>query len=782
MALPALAEAATPTPAAPVPARYRLEGQPFSPTLAHLFDQARLVVLPQDRITSGGVGGSGEYAFSAVDRYGRLYHFDRYGGWWMDAQHALARPLPAEGWEVAWNGSRQTLELLVTEPWVDQDRVQLYWRDGNQWRRFEVSAAPAAKRGLPRLFLSRGRWICGGGRSGDGSAIPLRLLEGRQWIPFADLATTATAAAAEGPEAGTIGRLLGEASDGGAVALTEEGEVWKLGPAARTRLRKVPMEGLRLARLFPQDNRLLMVWELGLGRDKIASFELEGGEGEPHLFSQIAQLSINEENTGEFGGWGRMVPARGDRASSPTFTPWDEATTGAAALRLEGEAGSVDFEAEGVQLVELPPDLASLCPEAAAWVPALDGVVVPTRESLGLNLTRAPFGPAVTAREGGETTATATGVDVIERGHRFWVFKGDLVEFLKPPHEIHPAIGHLHSYETPDSTRRSLSWIYPEPGVFRYEFHASSPQNEQWLASEPLDLRGLPLLKEGAEAGLHLCDPVVWGDPAQVVLVGWSGRLGKLHKFDRHVDGLQDEAYDVVPGGGFMARINALAPERWEVSELPIPFCQGARLIVDSVRDDLYLVGGKMAVHAKVGGQDWQFMISNADVWRWDGSRWRRIEPGGDDPSMKITSDLAYHPGLRQLLGLTPRRLYGFDARNWNELWDEPSSDRLAWPEQVGLYVHPETLQTLGIWYLNPPVVRVWEEKGWVPVTLSGGRDVEGLPDRGRDFLPAQSDGSFVTVDVDRLAAIRMNARRDRDQDRALTAWQITLAPASGGR
>ncbi len=736
------------------PASYRLDCQPFSPTLAHLADQGRLLVLPAAQVAAppswSPIRG---YAMSAIDRYGRLYHFDTHGSWWMDDLHALPEPLPPAGWDAAWNERQSRIELLVTSPWRGGSHYQLIVRQGNRWRPLDVSAAPPAQAGVKRVFLpSPGAWLTAGGSSG--SPAQPKSLENRLWRSW----PAPQPEDGPAPDLTRIRALPGETSRAGVLVLLDDGHLWQLQDGRWLDHKQVPAQGLLLARTISNPDRLLLVWSGGLGRDRIGLIDLDPDtelDEQIHEFSQIAQVRINEEESGDWIGW------QGEGSEL--------------ALRLATEAGEQPFRAADVKLIELPPRLSALRPEGAVWVPALGGLVVPAADGIGLDHRRLPFSPALTGD--GEAPADAPLVDVIQRSFRFWVFRDDLVEFLKPPNEIHPDIGHLLTYQTPDHTRRSLSWIWPEPGVLRYEYRAASRQNEQWLTSWPLTLNEIPLLDRSPDSRLHLCNVVVWGDPAQVVVVGWSGPLDKPIPFPRSSDAPAEEGYASVPTQGFMARINALAPEHWEVTPLPIPFCQGTRLIVDSVRNHLYLVGGKQAVPREVDGREYQFMLSNDVVWQWDGSQWRSIEPGEIDLRMKITTDLVFHNEAGLLLSLTPGHLYGFDSRNWHELWRDTGKN--DWPEQVGLYVHPLTGQTVGIWFNETPRAGVWSGRDWIPVEVPvEAHEAGAFPAWRRNLLPAMHRTSFISIDAADIAAIRMNANRDRQQDRNLAAWELTLVPA----
>ncbi|MEN6626399.1 MAG: hypothetical protein ABFD69_09250 [Candidatus Sumerlaeia bacterium] len=750
----------------PAPERYLLDSKPFSPTLAHLFDSGRLVVLPADKVGAPPEWSVARgYAMSAVDRYGRVYHFDEAGAWWMDAVAPLPKPLPAQGWDAAWNPVQGTLEILVTEPWAGSDKVQLLWRSGRSWRPFEIPEPPAAHPAMTRLMLAdRGNWLIGGG-----GTLPLRL-DRRRWVPWPGGQEAAK------PNLRHLGSLLGQSLDGSVVLMLDDGSIWIRRAESWQSRPPVQTQGLILARCIPPSDQLLLVWSGAIGTERIATIPLAAEAAEilpPHTFSQISQIRINEDDTGDWVGWGRWQGPSADAPTTAGTFGLGPGAGGELAIKTVGENEEQQvYRARDVQLLELPPALTGLRQDAAIYVPALNGLVVPTNEGLGLEHRRVPFSRAITG-ENDPTSATAPTIDLIRRTYRFWVFRGDVVEFFRPAYEIHPAIGHPHSYRTPDGTLRNLSWIWPGPDTIRYEYHATTEQNEQWLPSETLTLRGIPQLDRKPGSQIFLCNPVVWGSPAQVVLVGWSGRLSELHHFPKRVKNLQDEAYSEIPTRGFVARITALEPTQWEVSPLPVTFCQGARLVVDSVNNQLYLVGGKHAVEDEVDGKKYQFMIANEDLWQWDGQDWRRIVPEGSDPPMKITSDLAYNPGARLLLNLTPRGFHGFENGHWHELWRGSSEDR--WPDQMGLYVHPGSLQTLGIWFMDTPQLRVWSGRDWIPVDLPDG--YAGLPDKRENLLPAMHGDGFVVVDSERIAALRMNAARDRDLDRRLNACELKLKP-----
>ena len=290
---------------------------------------------------------------------------------------------------------------------------------------------------------------------------------------------------------------------------------------------------------------------------------------------------------------------------------------------------------------------------------------------MGIDAQQRPlFPPEADGATSAAQTVSRPLIDVVEQNHRLWVFKEKMVRWIKTPYDIHPGIDYPDSYQTADGRRRCLSWAFPETGLFRYEFYEFHNQKVQWEQSPLLTLRTLPQLTLAPDDSLFVCDPVVWGDPPEVIVIGWSGRLGKRISFDKSPEGLSSEAYPMVPERGFMARLSALTPDHWKVSSILIPYCIGAQLVVAPALDTVYMLGGKVAVPTDYQGQKLYFMNSNTAVWRLDGNDWQRIKiKEGVEPRNKATSQAAYDPQTRQLLTLTPRALYGFDSQAWHCLW-----------------------------------------------------------------------------------------------------------------
>src|SRR5690606_23309531 len=96
--------------------------------------------------------------------------------------------------------------------------------------------------------------------------------------------------------------------------------------------------------------------------------------------------------------------------------------------------------AEAVEMVELPLRMSNLRPHGAAWVEAAGGLVVPAVAGVGLNMRREAL-ETVLEPDGASTRTTRTIVDVVERDHPFWVFRGEALEFPIPVFDVHPQIG-----------------------------------------------------------------------------------------------------------------------------------------------------------------------------------------------------------------------------------------------------------------------------------------------------------------------------------------------------
>jgi hypothetical protein len=101
----------------------------------------------------------------------------------------------------------------------------------------------------------------------------------------------------------------------------------------------------------------------------------------------------------------------------------------------------------------------------------------------------------------------------------------------------------------------------------------------------------------------------------------------------------------------------------------------------------------------------------------------------------------------------------------------------------MGLYIHPVSRLTLGAWFMPPAVVRVWNGEDWLDVTRHGAYDPpglahlayppfpDGLPRKPADLRPATQPDAWIAIDNDRLSAIRLDADRNRDEDRLMKAY-----------
>ena len=861
---------AAPTPApGPNPSAWLADVQPFSPTLAHLFDQGRIVALPLGKTPAPPANfAQWAYAFSCVDRYGRLYHFDSEGRWWMDRGWALTEPLPPGEWDAAWNPASGALELLVTAPYAGSPSVQLFrWKDG-VWRAVQQEHPPLGRRESKRLFsATASTWLVAGGMVEDAvtthvtvslpprpasatllttptsptsainattitittttatitttttlSSATLQVaadtLVTTRTVPVV-YATTQGLSLAEGvwsdwispatddnPTSTNLGRvvaLVDGPSEEGVGVLFSSGRLWHWRAGAWTPGMNLPADSLWMAQYLPEYRSQLFVWQHGMGLDQIysrpAGTQPTSGTQQaapspaqtafqPDMLTQTALVRINEDEDGLWQGWGRVPENAQSGPDAEKDFKEGFAGPGHAAVSINSDHGNTIFLRRDLQAIELPQQLSSLTPRGAAFVPALAGVVVPSNAGLGIDSRLEPFFPPEAAD--GQSTASAPLVEVIERNVRLWVFKPTTVVPIQPPDQIHPSIGFPLSMELADGRRRFLTWNFPEPGIFRYEYLQTSQQNEQWLPSPSLTLKNLPLLNWSPEKQLFLAQPVVWGDPARVVLLGWYGNLSDLLSVDDpEADGVGDDAYETIPQLAFMASIDARNPQDWTISELPIPFCQGAELVVDTAQDRLYLLGGKMSVPRNVDGKDLHFMVPNTVVWEWDGASWSKINPEGNPPNLKITSATSFDPTLRKVISLTPDKFYGFDGVGWSRLWKTDKD--IDWPRQIGLYVHPISRTILGIWFEPQPRLAIWNGEDWKRVhtaaeqqnlNLNEAATIQhALPRKREDLVPAMEPGAYVSIDADRLAAIRMDLPRDRSLDRLVEAYWVRFLP-----
>ncbi len=795
----------------PSPAAYVLDSKPFSPTLPHLFDQGRIVVIdPRSAPKMADPDPEVSYAFSAVDRYGRVYHFDTLAKWFMAPGRTLTESLPEAGWDAAWNRSKRRLELLVTAPHNGAETVQLwYWRDG-YWCPEPIAGAPPARRDAARLFVGDDQqWVFAGGIIGPDPASEAWRLRPQGWERLTtphpiqsrvekapsgpdDQPTTQTETApARALDFAKTRWLLGGDLGTRVVLITRDGEIWLRRDGSWRRRWQVAPEQLEMAFHLPEVDQLVLVWAGGgMGRDRFQLVPLNVDDEttltQPEALNWTADVKINWEDEGIWRGWGRITDLTLEQETGSTLFNPDLGGEGALAIQLRGEHGELTIPQSEIEVVDLPPRLSTLRPRAAAYVPRWGGVVVPSVAGLGVHTERRPFVPPGYDQA---TTQPTKAIHVIERTHRFWNFKGPEVEWRRPPYDLYPSIGYPSSTLTLEGRGRYLTWDYPEPGLLRYEYREDANQKLQWFRSPLLTLRELPQVEWSPDTRAYLCDPVIWGDPAEVIVVGWCGVMGERIDVENSAGGPGRDAYREVPARGFMARIAALRPEQWQVSDLPMPFIEGARLEAAPAQNCLYLVGGRMAVREEAEGQTIQTMAPNPFVWRWNGTQWRRIEPQGAEVVFGRATNLVYDPHGRRLLSLTPRALYGFAADQWQVLWSLKQNEP-GQTDELGLYVHPFSRMVLGIWFKPGPLPKVWEDGKWIPVMMPGeqrGRVLERgahtwvggpLPDRPVNLLPAHEENSFISIDAPRLTEIRLDLARDRDADRLLAGHYLRFIPA----
>lgn len=782
------------------PTAYWLDSQPFSPTLPYLFDQARILILPEQAVAPAPPNlSSAGYAFSAIDRFGRLYHFDAQARWWMAEGETLPAPLPPGEWNAAWNDRAGVLELLVSAPWNGESAVQLLRWQAGHWSRAAFQHPPRGRTGAARLFqAATRRWLLVGGQAGAEALAEGWTIEGDAWKKW-DGAAPAEAGAA--PDLAQTRLLLDGPAGNSPLLLTARGALWIWHGQDWKEAGNVKINDLSLAMYVPPLGQILFVWGRGRGQDEYLWQTIQqienGSTSMPEVIPQTAQVRINDRDEGPWKGWGRASTVKDRFGQTRQVLQPGFGGQGEPAVQIGGPDGDKVVRRADLHSLELPPALDTLRFDAAAWVPALGGIVAPSVSGLGIDIRREPFFPPA-AWDAGSTSATQPQVDVIRHTYRFWVFKRKTLDWLKPPAEIHPWIDYANSYVTLDGRRRCLVWTNPEPGMLRYDFHEFHDKKVLWVNSPRLTLMKAPQLALAPGDEIFLSDPVVWGDPPEVTVVGWCGRMGERVNVPRAPQGLSDEAYTEVPSRGFMARISALEPSEWKITNLPIPFCQGAQLVAAPAQGSLYLVGGKIFEQTDYERQRPYFARSQNDVWHWDGENWRKIaiENGIIQPRMKATSHVVYEPATSQLLCLTPLALYCFDADAWHCLWQRPKErSGEPKPEDVALYVHPQGHLVLGAWFVPRAVLRVWGGHGWIPVqpapipaadgettlTQALGDTAGNLPDLSDNLVPATQPGAFIAVDTERLNAMRMDAPRNGDEDRLMGATWLAFQPANAG-
>lgn len=758
------------------PEPYRLRAQPISPTLAHLFGEGRIVVVP-DVVLEGpaGVTDAGAYLFSAVDRYGGLHHFLRGGAWRPGPGPTLPAPLPRGQWDAAWNERTESVEVLVTGSWNGHSEVQLLrWRP-EAWYRAGPSRAPRVRTDACRLFRGATEcWMFVGGRSEQGEHNEGWQLTADGWTRWG-----APSQVLPGPDLGGAVALLDGPVDTGIGLLTRDGSLWRWQAGQWIFEDGINIERLCLAHYVPDRNRWLFVWKgEGPGRDRIflrppatvspgsAGDGTEGSPPGPALLAATSLVHINDQETGLWLDWGTVSPGEEGAATTEGLRAWPVERfeqgfggPGQPALLISGEYGEAAFTHDHIRQMELPPGLEDLHAPTAAYVPRLESVVVGSDAGVGLEAGPRRLAPAdVGVRTGGGESMT---INVVQTHPRFWMFRGEQVEWLECAQPIHPEIGFRLNSRW-NEQRRRLTWRRPSPGRLQYAYHQWTEDNHQWRRSGVLDLSaavggGEPVAGER----WYLTDPVVFGDPAQVLIAGWHGpRL---------------EA-------GFLARVDALQPQRWRITALPMEWGGQWCLRVADHEPALYLIPLGPEAADEVGGEagDRPDTVPGRHVWRWDGRQWQDEGAASVPPGGFGRRGIAYHPVLEGLVILTAEGFNRFERPGWERLGARgaPGSS------PAELFVHPETGATLSRHRTGEEVhLRRWDGRRWGRVRVAEGAGEEAMEVlASEDLVPAASgqDG-FVAIDVERLAQIRLNAPRDRSEDPHLAAWRIRFE-APGAR
>lgn len=755
---------------------FHIEAEPFAPTLGKLFSNGQMTAIPAE--TSHGLLAPAEaedYAFSAIDGFARVYHFFRSTHWSMMQTRPFPFELPRDGWRVAWNDSQKRLELLVADRQGDLEKVTLFRLAGDRWAKVPTEANPPAM-AKARLALAPGggAWYLIQPDAGD--AGEFWLLEDGAWSRIEQ---------SRAPDLRNTDRVVSYPPGPGLALLTTTGELWLWAESSWSKELTLPADEYAIFHYDASISRLVLGQSAGIGQTSIQTALLARGSselgGEPTAFKKSDLVVINEEVQGYWKGVGRVIANNvTDDATEIVFEPGLDGTQGELALALENQDEVTYWTPSGVDSIEFAPQFSSLLWGRGAYVPSLEGYLVVSDEASGrqsISGVRFPYVGDVSHPDY-EKIPPETRSTVRRRHSRFWLFQDDGVEWIKPYSEIHPDLDFQLLRTNPlTEIYEFLSWSYPEAGYLQYTYRRKSPTNLQWTHSPVLTLHGLPEPGVQEGEGFWTIEPTLWGHPAEIVQAGWVGKLGEEIQFEEDSGSASRIAYREVPDRGFIARTSALTPEVWTSANLPINFGVGVKLVSDPVGEALYLLGGWVAVHRRVGGARVHVLEPNREVWRWTQEGWSSMTPDDPAPIFGSTAAFTFDPFRHQLLVLNTETLLALKSRAWTTLWKIDEGDELRIRRRPAVFVHPLSGQIIGAWTGFPARIALWDENFnlWVRPTERNGAAAPIELQKPSDVFPSIAHDGFSIAESEILDEIRSNSWRDGSGEAESYAYGLSL-------
>lgn len=756
------------------PPAYRLVAKPFSPSLPYLFTHGRLVVLPEEALTLPG----DYYAMSAVDRFGRLYHFDPDGHWTMDEGSPLPEPLPDAGWKVAWNSSLQALEILVTAPYLGREGLQiLRYRDGTWWST-KQQAPPASSDGIALFSHHDERWKWLSKKAALENKTDAWDLEGSRWLPWLDASDGLSTSALEmRPKMETVLACF-ETIDGGYGLLTRDRELWLWQHDQWHRIVPFPTEGLLFAGYLPDREQNLFLWHGdGVGDDKILLAQLTpetlAEQLVPEPLTQTAFLKVNDSETGLATGW---VPMKDSRTSRTLSAP-------AYALELETEYETISIPRRKIDFLELPPSLEDTVVEAAVFSPTLGGLVIPSRHSVGIDTASIrslnailPSSLATTATL--PISPSLPKIDILRRHGRLWVIRGDEIEWISPSLELHPSVGYPRHISNPAGIQRKFAWKELSSGVIQYAYRQLDAGKMQWVRTPPLTLKQAPgVVDSRDEDSIFLSEPVFFGQPARLAILGWVGQLAQ--------NTTSSDTETHIPQKGFTAWIDAFNPERWHFSSLPIAYSRELKLLASADDEEMafYAIGAQQ--WSKQSGQ-WQAQSSN-QVWRWsEGMGWSPLSLTGTAPDLESGFAIGHDPFSGYPLVLCASGLFGFDDVLWQRHDRFSSFPSSLQSQQYLLCTEAETGHILGGWFGQELQLGIWGRNHWIESQLQilGGIDDswEEIASNTNNWLPRNDGTGWIVLNSPWLNAVRLDLDAELRSDDQKIAFEVQAFPIGQGK